>query len=126
MPAMWPTCLIRRKQPSSSRKPPPRARRPVSEVTTRRESRPISSFAPLMLMADKQLHALQPMSVHAPTDSCLSAKSANGSLKATHEESLYEKSNCHRVSRWSVPRLYLAADQITCGDGGRSPRTVRR
>jgi hypothetical protein len=44
-------------------------------------------------MADKQLPALQPMSVHAPTDSCLSAKSANGSFKATHEESLHEKAD---------------------------------
>jgi carboxymethylenebutenolidase len=40
-----------------------------------------------MLMADKQLPALQPMSVHAPTESCSSAKPANGSFKATLEES---------------------------------------
>jgi hypothetical protein len=39
-----------------------------------------------MLMADKQLPALQSMSVHAPTESCLSAKSANDSFKATQEE----------------------------------------
>src|ERR1700680_3684300 len=118
---MSPTCLIQRKQPGSSRRPPPRASRPVSEVTTRRESRPISFFTPLMLMADKQLPALQPRPVHAPTDSCLSARSANGSLKATHEESLYEKSNCHRVSGWNVPRLHLAAGEVTrVGSGGSS------
>jgi hypothetical protein len=44
-------------------------------------------------MADKQLPALQPMSIHASTDSCLSAKSENGLFKATCEESLRENEN---------------------------------
>src|SRR6202012_1467991 len=44
-----------------------------------------------MLMADKQVPALQPMSVHAPTESCLSAKPANGWFEATHEESLMKQ-----------------------------------
>src|SRR5258708_1340670 len=34
---MWPTSLIRKKRPSSSRRPRP-PRRPISEATTRRES----------------------------------------------------------------------------------------
>src|ERR1700727_710825 len=45
MPAMWPTCLTRRKQPSLLKRRR-RPRQPVSEAATRRESRLISSFAP--------------------------------------------------------------------------------
>src|ERR1700722_1894846 len=123
---MSPTCLIQRRQPSSSRRPPPRANRPVSEVTARRESGPLASFAPLKLLADKQLPALQSMSVHAPTDSCLSAKPANGWFKATDEERLHEKANRHRDSGRNIPRLYFAAGWLARAGGGRSPGIVRR
>ena len=77
-------------------------------------------------MADEQLPALQPMSVRAPTDSCLSAKSANGSFKTTHEQRIHEKANRHRDSGRNIWRLYFVAGQPTRARGGRSPGIVRR
>src|SRR5271154_3088536 len=120
---MWPTCLIRRKQPSSSKRLP-RTRRSVSEADD--ASRKQVDHFPHTIKADGRLNDRQRREREQFASQLTARPIGNGSFQGNSSGAKYGESNRHRISGWDVRRLYFTACHLTRTRGSRSPGIVRR